>query len=165
MLNNVFEPLFEVTRNPESDPRLYHVLFSISGFDSVDEESTQPESYAYLSSLPPPHLWTSNASPPYGYYMYYMWANIVSLNKYRESKGLNTFTFRPHCGATGDRSHLSSAFLLANGISHGLLLCKSPALHYLYYLEQIGIYMSPLSEDALFVRSENNPFNIYFRVS
>ena len=39
----------------------------------------------------------------------------------------------------GDTDHLTSAFLTSHSISHGILLHKVPALHYLFYLKQIGI--------------------------
>lgn len=38
--------------------------------------------------------------------------------------GYNTFTLRPHCGEAGPVHHLAAAFLLADNISHGLLLRK-----------------------------------------
>ena len=37
---------------------------------------------------------------------------------------MNTFVLRPHCGEAGPANHLISAFLLAENISHGLLLRK-----------------------------------------
>jgi len=52
---------------------------------------------------------------------------------------------------------LVSAFMLAENISHGLLLRKVPALQYLYYLAQIGIAMSPLSNNSLFLNYQRNP--------
>ncbi len=42
---------------------------------------------------------------------------------YRE-RGLSTFQFRPHCGEAGSITHLVSAFLTADNISHGLNLKK-----------------------------------------
>lgn len=39
-------------------------------------------------------------------------------------RGLNTFQFRPHCGEAGSITHLVSAFLIADNISHGLNLKK-----------------------------------------
>lgn len=71
--------------------------------------------------------------------------------------------FRPHCGEAGDTDHLTSAFLTAFGISHGILLRKVPALQYLYYLTQMGIAMSPLSNNALFLDYERNPFPTFFQ--
>jgi AMP deaminase len=68
-----------------------------------------------------------------------------------------TFVFRPHSGEAGDTDHLTSAFLTSHSISHGILLRKVPALQYLFYLKQIGIAMSPLSNNALFLTFERNP--------
>lgn len=47
----------------------------------------------------------------------------ISLSLPRE-RGLNTFQFRPHCGEAGSITHLVSAFLTADNISHGLNLKK-----------------------------------------
>ena len=76
----------------------------------------------------------------------------------------DTFVFRPHCGEAGDTDHLTSAFLTAHSISHGILLRKVPALQYLFYLKQIGIAMSPLSNNALFLTYERNPLPDFFKV-
>jgi AMP deaminase len=38
-----------------------------------------------------------------------------------------------------------------------------PLLQYVFYLEQIGIAMSPLSNNALFLAYERNPFHQYFK--
>ena len=83
--------------------------------------------------------WTSNENPSYTYYLYYMFSNITVLNNLRESRGLNTFNFRPHCGEAGPVQHLVSAFIMCDSISHGLQLRKVPVLQYLFYLCQIGI--------------------------
>ena len=42
--------------------------------------------------------------------------------------GLNTFAYRPHAGEAGEVHHLDTAFLLADGINHGLNLRKSMGL-------------------------------------
>lgn len=143
-----------------------------------------------------PANWNSKRNPPYNFYMYYLYANIQSLNTFRASRGLSiffiifharvlwefsaiigrifsnfsltfpdTFTFRPHCGEQGSMSHLSGGFLLADGISHGLNLEKSPALEYLYFLSDIPISMSPLSEDVSCVSYDKNPFGDFFKAS
>ncbi len=49
-------------------------------------------------------------------------------SQFREARGLNTFTFRPHAGEAGDIDHLVSAFLLCENIAHGITLRKSPCL-------------------------------------
>jgi AMP deaminase len=76
---------------------------------------------------------------------------------------LDTFVLRPHCGEAGDPDHLSCAYLTSHSISHGILLRKVPALQYLFYLKQIGLAMSPLSNNALFLTYERNPFPDFFR--
>jgi AMP deaminase len=95
--------------------------------------------------------------------MYYLFANIASLNVWRKQRGFNTFLLRPHCGEAGDTDHLAAAVLCCHSISHGLLLRKVPFLQYIFYLEQIGVAMSPLSNNALFLAYERNPFLSYFR--
>jgi hypothetical protein len=119
-------------------------------------------------------------NPPVAYYLFYIGANLYSLNKLREWRGLPTFSFRPHagthhlpriapspparslcvCGASargpvinislvageaGDVENLVSAFLLADGINHGLNLRKSPVLQYLFYLNQVRHTSTPSS--------------------
>ena len=39
-------------------------------------------------------------------------------------RSLNTFSLRPHCGEAGPAHHLVTTFMLAQNISHGLLLRK-----------------------------------------
>lgn len=75
----------------------------------------------------------------------------------------DTFVFRPHCGEAGDTDHLTSAYLTSHSISHGILLRKVPALQYLFYLKQIGIAMSPLGNNALFLAYERNPLPDFFK--
>ena len=114
--------------------------------------------------LPTANDWTMRDNPPFGYYMYYMYANICILNQLRASKGLDTFQFRPHCGEAGDVEHLVATYLVAHQINHGILLRTNAALQYLYYLSQIGIAMSPLSNNKLFLDYNKNPFPRYFRI-
>lgn len=68
---------------------------------------------------------------------------------------------RPHCGEAGPVQHLVCGYLMAENISHGLLLRKVPVLQYLYYLTQIGIAMSPLSNNSLFLNYHRNPLPEY----
>ncbi|KAG0372651.1 AMP deaminase [Mortierella sp. AD032] len=161
VIHNIFKPLFEVTRDPTSHPNLHIFLQRVIGFDSVDDES-KAERRIYRK-YPYPRVWDMPQNPPYSYYIYYMFANMTSLNCFRQKRRFNTFVFRPHCGEAGDTDHLTSAFLTAFGISHGILLRKVPALQYLYYLAQIGIAMSPLSNNALFLDYERNPFPTFFQ--
>ena len=110
-----------------------------------------------------PKDWTDPVNPNYGYWMYYMFANICSLNKLRHARGMRSFSFRPHCGEAGDIANTHSCYLVANHINHGIMLRKNATTHYLYYLSQIGIAMSPLSNNKLFLDFHKNPFPKYFR--
>ncbi|KAJ1946504.1 AMP deaminase [Kickxella alabastrina] len=161
VLENLFRPLFEVTKDPSSHPKLHIFLQRVVGFDSVDDESKHER--RLHKKYPLPRLWTSKDNPPYTYYCYFTMANMCTLNQWRSRRGFNTFVFRPHAGEAGDTEHLAAAFLSAQAINHGILLRKVPALQYLFYLQQIGLAMSPLSNNALFLVYERNPFNTYFQ--
>ncbi|KAJ1021270.1 hypothetical protein NDA18_005511 [Ustilago nuda] len=162
IIGNVYEPLFEVTKNPQSHRKLHVFLQRVVGFDLVDDES-KPERRVH-KKFPVPKLWHLKHSPPYNYWLYYMFANISSLNQWRKLRGFNTFVLRPHAGEAGDTDHMAAAFLTSQSISHGILLRKVPALQYLYYLKQIGLAMSPLSNNALFLSYERNPFPTFLKM-
>ncbi|XP_041969416.1 AMP deaminase 2 isoform X6 [Aricia agestis] len=155
-LSNIFQPLFEVTNDPNSNIELHKFLTHVVGFDSVDDES-KPENPMLDADARAPPQWDDIENPPYAYYLYYMYANITVLNHFRKEQGLNTFVLRPHCGEAGPVQHLVCGFMLAENISHGLLLRKVPVLQYLYYLAQISIAMSPLSNNSLFLNYHRNP--------
>uniref|UniRef100_A0A8B9GPE4 AMP deaminase n=1 Tax=Astyanax mexicanus TaxID=7994 RepID=A0A8B9GPE4_ASTMX len=160
MLENIFLPLFEVTVNPQSHPDLHLFLQHVVGFDSVDDES-KPEHHVFNLDSPLPENWTEEDNPPYSYYLYYTYANMTVLNHLRRRRGFHTFVLRPHCGEAGPIHHLVSGFMLSANISHGLLLRKAPVLQYLYYLAQVGIAMSPLSNNSLFLSYHRNPLPEY----
>ncbi|EEQ85269.1 hypothetical protein RJZ56_001346 [Blastomyces dermatitidis] len=161
VIRNVYQPLFEVTKDPSSHPKLHIFLQRVVGFDSVDDES-KPERRLFRK-FPIPKKWNTKQNPPYSYWIYFMFANMASLNNWRKQRGFNTFVLRPHCGEAGDPDHLAAAVLCCYGISHGILLRKVPLLQYLYYLDQIGIAMSPLSNNALFLTYDKNPCASFFR--
>ncbi|KAF3482063.1 AMP deaminase 2 [Arthroderma uncinatum] len=161
IVRNVFQPLFEVTQDPNSHPKLHVFLQRVVGFDSVDDES-KAERRLYRK-FPVPKQWDTKQNPPYSYWIYFMFANMASLNTWRKQRGFNTFVLRPHCGEAGDPDHLASSFLCCQGIAHGILLRKVPLLQYLFYLDQIPIAMSPLSNNALFLSYDKNPCANYFR--
>ncbi|XP_013883453.1 AMP deaminase 2 [Austrofundulus limnaeus] len=160
MLENIFMPLFEVTINPRSHPELHLFLEHVVGFDSVDDES-KPEHHIFSLDSPLPPDWTEEDNPPYSYYLYYTYVNMTVLNHLRRRRGFHTFVLRPHCGEAGPIHHLVSGFMLSENISHGLLLRKAPVLQYLYYLAQVGIAMSPLSNNSLFLSYHRNPLPEY----
>ncbi|KAJ8600182.1 hypothetical protein CTAYLR_001957 [Chrysophaeum taylorii] len=165
LLANIFEPLFKVTLDPASNPKLHAFLEAIVGFDSVDDESkADVGGHLDPNDLPPtPPRWTSDAEPSYPYWMFYLHANLRSLNALRRERQFSTFEFRPHCGEAGDVSHLVAAYLTTRKINHGVQLRRSPGMQYLYYLSRIGIAMSPLSNNRLFLDFNKNPFHKYFK--
>lgn len=160
MLENIFLPLFEATVDPASHPQLHCFLSQVVGFDMVDDES-KPERRPTKHS-PLPQDWSSKHNAAFSYYAYHIYANLYTLNKLRESRGLNTFSFRPHAGEAGDIDHLVSALMLCENIAHGINLRKSPCLQYLFYMAQIGLCMSPLSNNSLFLDYHKNPFPAFF---
>lgn len=161
VIRNVFQPLFEVTKNPASRPKLHVFLQRVIGFDSVDDESKVER--RFFRKYPSPKEWNTKQNPPYSYWIYYLYSNMTSLNALRKTRGFNTFVLRPHCGEAGDTDHLAAAILCCHSISHGITLRKVPILQYLFYLDQIGIAMSPLSNNALFLTYDRNPFVSYFK--
>ncbi|PQQ00352.1 AMP deaminase isoform X2 [Prunus yedoensis var. nudiflora] len=143
ILDNVFIPLFEATVSPNSHPQLHLFLMQVVGFDIVDDES-KPERRP-TKHMPTPAEWTNEFNPAYSYYAYYCYANLYTLNK------------------AGDIDHLAAGFLLCHNISHGINLRKTPVLQYLYYLAQVGLLMSPLSNNSLFLDYHRNPFPMFFQ--
>eukprot|EP00771_Trimastix_marina_P003312 gnl/Trimastix_PCT/4549.p1 GENE.gnl/Trimastix_PCT/4549~~gnl/Trimastix_PCT/4549.p1 ORF type:complete len:726 (-),score=176.77 gnl/Trimastix_PCT/4549:1056-3233(-) len=162
-LDNIFRPLFEATINPAAHPEIDRFLRYVGAFDSVDDESLREEAFQRATCPANPADWDSEKNPPYAYYLYFMYANLTALNRMRLSRGLNTFAFRPHSGEAGSFEHLIASFLLADHINHGLNLMDGAALQYLYYLAQIGISVSPTSNNALFMEMTSHPFHKYFK--
>ncbi|KAJ9573863.1 hypothetical protein L9F63_008723, partial [Diploptera punctata] len=161
LLTNIFQPLFEVTNNPKSHPELHMFLQYVVGFDSVDDES-KPENPLFDKDVTVPEQWNDEENPPYAYYQYYTYANVTVLNHFRREQNLNTFVLRPHCGEAGPIQHLVCGFMMAENISHGYFCARPvPVLQYLYYLAQIGIAMSPLSNNSLFLNYHRNPLPEY----
>ena len=74
----------------------------VVGFDMVDDESKperRPNKHMHAANE-----WDLKHNPAYAYYAYYTYANLYVLNKFREARGLSTFAFRPHAGATDSES-------------------------------------------------------------
>ncbi|CAB1329757.1 unnamed protein product, partial [Coregonus sp. 'balchen'] len=129
---------------PHFGKMLENIFLPVTGFDSVDDESKH-SGHMFCTKSPKPEEWDIVKNPSYTYYIYYM------------ARGMNTFQFRPHCGEAGAVTHLLASFMTADNISHGLNLKKSPVLQYLYFLAQIPIAMSPLSNNSLFLEYAKNP--------
>uniref|UniRef100_A0A1A9WNW9 AMP deaminase n=1 Tax=Glossina brevipalpis TaxID=37001 RepID=A0A1A9WNW9_9MUSC len=160
-LTNVFSPLFEATIAPNKHPELHRFLKYVVGFDLIGNEAVMEDLKLDAETILPEN-WNGPESPSYAYYMYYLFANLCCLNNFRRERNLNSFAFRPHCGEEGSYQHLVCSFLMAQSISHGLVLRKCPTLQYLYYLCQIGIAMSPLSNNCLILSYHRNPMMDFF---
>ncbi|CAD7922280.1 unnamed protein product [Amoebophrya sp. A25] len=165
MIDNIFIPLFEVTVDPTSHPELEEFLQHVGGFDTVDDESktSGPMERHFSSRTRTPGDWDVKVNPSYKYYSFFIQTNLRVLNKLREKLHLNQFKYRPHAGEAGEVHHLDTAFLLADGINHGINLKKNPPLQYLFYLCQIGLSMSPCSNNQLFLSYDKNPFYSFFQ--
>lgn len=146
-------PLFEVSADPSTHPKLHLLLQQVVGFDCVDDESkTEVRLPTPDESVLPPEQWTAG-NPHYAYYCYYLYANLYVLNHLRRAQNLSTFCFRPHAGEAGELNHLHATFLTARGINHGINLRKSPSLQYLYYLCQARHPLLPLPNAQQFHHS------------
>lgn len=164
MLKNIFDPIFEATLRPEDHPELHIFLSNISSFDCVDDESKYDPLLMKEVDQITPDIYTEKENPPYSYWIYYLYANLVALNRLREARGMNTFALKPHCGESGQRHHLATCFLLADSINHGIKLSQEPTITYLYYLAQIGCALCPLSNDALFKKLHDSPVGDFLRI-
>ncbi len=75
-----------------------HAGVQVVGLDMVDDES-KPERRP-AKHMQTPAEWNLKHNPAYSYYAYYVYANLFTLNKLREARGLNTIAFRPHAGTS-----------------------------------------------------------------
>ena len=66
LFQDVFQPLFEVTKDPSTHPELHVFLQRVIGFDTVDDES-KPERRVHRK-FPFPRVWDMDQSPPYSYW-------------------------------------------------------------------------------------------------
>lgn len=59
------------------------VGYQVTGLDSVDDES-KPENVLFDKDIALPADYTYTENPPYSYYVFYMYANLVVLNHLRK---------------------------------------------------------------------------------
>lgn len=55
----------------------------MTGFDSVDDESKHSD-HMFSYKSPKPEEWTMEENPPYSYYLFHMYSNIMVLNNLRK---------------------------------------------------------------------------------
>eukprot|EP00477_Mikrocytos_mackini_P000351 GAHX01000373.1.p1 GENE.GAHX01000373.1~~GAHX01000373.1.p1 ORF type:complete len:684 (+),score=166.21 GAHX01000373.1:35-2053(+) len=161
---NIFSRIIEASLEPkkEGNRKVAKFLTHVVGFDSVDDESRLD--VLFDNKLENPDTIVPGSNVPYSHYIYYMWANISSINQIRNQKGLNTFSLRPHSGESGSVHHLATSYLLVDGINHGIMLEKNPVLAYLFYLDQIGCSIALSSNNYLFKNFKKNPFKELFEM-
>ena len=87
IIRNVFEPLFKVTKDPLSNKKLHIFLKRVVAFDTVDDESKSERTIH--DNFCKPKDWKSTENPPYSYWMYYMYANLASLNDFRARRSMS----------------------------------------------------------------------------
>jgi len=159
MIENLFCPIIEATLWPEKNPEVAELLKHVVGFDSVDDEGGAEEP----CSCTRPSEWRDSKNPAYCWQLYFLWSNLEVINRLRRARGLNTFALRPHAGETGDVMHLAATYMLCPSINHGINLDRQVSLQYLYYLDQVGLSISPLSNNFLFRKIASNPFPKFFK--
>ncbi|KAJ5533662.1 hypothetical protein N7494_010214 [Penicillium frequentans] len=143
VIANVFQPLFEVTKDPSSHPKLHVFLQRVVGFDSVDDES-KAERRLYRK-YPIPRDWNTKQNPliPTG--------------------SISCLLISPP-STTGDNSGVSIPLSFGPiveklAIQITSLLDSSAAT----VSAMIGIAMSPLSNNALFLTYDKNPCASFFK--
>ena len=57
MIDHIFKPLFDVTMEPQRDENLFKFLLTVTGFDTVDDESVF-ENFFFDDLQTPPDKWT-----------------------------------------------------------------------------------------------------------
>ena len=83
LLDNLFAPLFEVSIDPNSHPKLHLMLQQVVGIDCVDDESKPEGRCPSTESVPPPPAEWTQGNPHYAYYCYYLYSNLHALNQLR----------------------------------------------------------------------------------
>ena len=78
LIDNILAPLFEVSLDPATDPKLDTFPRQVVGFDCVDDERKLEH---MESSLLHPAEWTGEENPTYTYWSYFVYANLRSLNQ------------------------------------------------------------------------------------
>lgn len=163
ILSNIFTPIIEATINPIKYPEIHQFLEYTVAFDVVSAEEKNEKIRSYSNyKLIDPDDWNCNEEPTYSYWNYYVYANLKAVNHLRRSRGMNTFAYRPHCGETESSDHMAVGYLLSHSINHGIMLSKYPVLQYLFYLNQIGLSLSPLSNNKILIKFSKNPLAKFF---
>lgn len=161
---NVFMPLFEATNNPNENQELHQLLQHVTVLDN----DSGPEGGENRYDIPDFNYYKHPAKlrnpdfAPYDWVLYWTYANLVNLNKFRKQRGFTTLVLRPHVGEHGPVDHQIGGWLIGSNIQHGLEMRNAPVIEYLYYLSQVGIGNAPTSTNYLWIPYEDEPFYNYF---
>ena len=127
----------------------------------VDDES-KPERRP-SKHMRTPEEWDVTHNPAFSYYSYYIYANLYTLNKLRESKGLNTISFEAGTRARRATSTISRRRFCSPGTSRTGSTCASrPCCSTSFTSTQIGLNMSPTVQQLAVPGLPRNPFPMYF---
>ena len=164
-LHKVFDFAVECLEKANSDDAVYKFLMErINGIDVVGDESSNDVGISSLSRGN-----DDNTLADYDMFAYYTYLGVAKLNAILDKKPFpgaaakKRFEFRPHSGEAGRIDHLVTAYLLADGINHGINLKNSDALQYLYYLSQVSMSMSPICNDNLFLHLKEYPMPLFYQ--
>ena len=109
MLDNIFQPLFEVSLDPSTHPKLHLLLQQVVGFDCVDDESkTEPNLPTPDQPAPNPEQWT-DGNPHYAYYCYYLYANVQVRDSNEPDRRARPASQPPPAIAATPSNHLPGA--------------------------------------------------------
>lgn len=157
-IDYIFNPAIKALSS-NKNTALKRLAMRIVGFDSVDDENQQDSLFETNTLIDDPC------------YSTYLWHMRQQMNRFKlaQNKAItktptHVCTLRPHCGESGPIHHLYTAFLLADSINHGIQLIHCPVMMYAFYLTQIGISVSPLSNDSLVCRMKKHPLKHLFSV-
>ncbi|EPY35860.1 adenosine monophosphate deaminase, partial [Strigomonas culicis] len=165
-LENFFLPLLVATIAPE-DPKNAHVANMLSSLGGIvvncGEVNTEISKEVSRKRRRPVDVpWTESVTDMY--FLYYVWANLTSLNALRRRRGFNTLQLRAVLPAGTSRTTLAVAYLLCDHVIDGCALHERPVLQYLFGIHRIGVSMAPLSTNGLgSVSFADHPFMQLFR--
>lgn len=173
-LSNFFWSPFAASIDPRDNRDVNELLKNVTGIEihslfrtaADDIYSGESKSAFQLNWFKvSPNLWSSADVPPIEYVEYFFYANMAALNYLRAARQLKTFSFLPFVSSNVHSSprQLACGFLLGDQVRNGLSLQQNSQLQYVYYLKQIAISCSPVSERVSYTRYSDHPFGLFFR--
>ena len=86
--------------------------------------------------------------PPLDYIEFYFYANLAVVNELRVAVGMERVPFLPYTSRKqrGAAAQMAVAFLLGDQITNAMAFTNQPVLQYLFFLAQINVSCSPITE-------------------